>query len=102
MLWLCVHLPLMGFELAQHSQALVKSKPAVLVADHKVYRMNEAAQKAGILLGSSVATATSLVPELLHYRSDCEAERKHLEKLIPIAYRFTPRVALVFSLRPHA
>ena len=96
MLWLCVHLPLMGLELAQHSQDLVKSKPAVLVADHKVYRMNEAAQEAGILLGSNVATATSLVPELLHYRRDCEAERKHLEKLIPIAYRFTPRVALFF------
>lgn len=94
MLWLCVHLPLMGLEIAQHSQDLAKRKPAVLAADQKVYRMNEAAGKAGILLGSSVATATSLVPELLHYRRDCEAERKHLEKLVPIAYRCTPRVAL--------
>ena len=95
MLWLCVHLPLMGLEIAQHTQDLAKSKPAVLVVDHKVYRMNEAAQEAGILFGSSVATATSLVPELLHYRRDCEAEREHLKKLVPIAYRFTSRVALV-------
>ena len=95
MLWLCVHLPLMGLEIAQHTHDLAKSKPAVLVDDHKVYRMNKAAQKAGILLGSSVATATSLVPELLHYRRDCEAEHKHLGKLVPMAYRLTPRVALV-------
>ena len=92
MLWLCAHLPQMGLEMFGRSSE--HQSATVVVDERKIHLMNAAAQEAGITLGSSLATASSLAPDLVCYKRDEKAEKEYLEKIIPIAYRFTPRVSV--------
>ncbi len=94
MLWLCAHLPQMGLEMFHRSSAASRHQAAVVIDERKVHLMNSAAQEAGIGLGSSLATASSLVDDLACYKRDEQAEKEYLEKIIPIAYRLTPRVSV--------
>lgn len=92
MLWLCAHLPQMGLEMYEGSPA--SRQASVVVDERKIHLMNGIAQEAGIALGSSLATASSLAPDLVCYKRDEEAEKEYLEKIVPVAYRFTPRVSV--------
>lgn len=96
MLWLCVHLPQMGIERFQRTSTVAKHQPAVLVKNQKVCLMNTKATQVGVRLHSSLATATSVVPDLVNYTHEAEQEQQYLKRLVPIAYQWTPRVSLAF------
>ena len=92
MLWLAAHFPLLGLEghlLGSRSEA-----PAVLVADNRVVQANNEARLAGIEIGSTLATAHTILPELVHFSRDPAAEQRRLELLGHASYHFTPRVSL--------
>lgn len=92
MLWLAAHFPLLGLEghlLGSRSEA-----PAVLVADNRVVQANNEARLAGIEIGSTLATAHTILPELVHFSRDPAAEQRRLELLGHAGYHFTPRVSL--------
>ena len=93
MLWICTHLPQMGLEMFEKSCS-GERRAAVVTADQKVHLMNSIARKSGVMVGSSLATASSLAPDLVCYKRDEQAEQEYLENIIPIAYRFTPRVSV--------
>lgn len=94
MLWVCAHLPQMGLEMLYRDNPVARYKPTVLVKDHQIVLLNRPAAKAGIVLQSSLATAASLAPQLIHYSQDAVREQEYLTKLIPLVYRLTPRVSL--------
>lgn len=90
MFWLAAHFPMLGFEV----QRTDDSRPAVLVHENRVCQADERAQQAGIALGSTLATAHSIAPELVHFPCDTELQTKHLEVLAQAAYRFSSEVSL--------
>ena len=96
MIWVCAHLPQMGLEMFHRAHPAARRKPTVVIDDHKVHLMNHRAEEGGVVLGSSLATANSVVSDLVHCSRDEKAEREHLESLIPTCYRLTPRVSLSF------
>ena len=81
---------MLGFEV----QRTDDSRPAVLVHENRVCQADERALQAGIALGSTLATAHSIAPELLHFPFDTELQTKHLEILAQAAYRFSSEVSL--------
>ena len=90
MFWLATHFPMLGFEV----QRTDDDRPAVLVHENRVCQADERALQAGIALGSTLATAHSIAPELLHFPFDTELQTKHLEILAQAAYRFSSEVSL--------
>ena len=81
---------MLGFEV-QHSG---DSRPAVLILDNRVCQADERALQAGIALGSTLATAHSIAPELVHFPYDAELQTKQLEVLAQASYRFSSEVSL--------
>ena len=94
MLWVCAHLPQMALEIYLRTNSRASLGAAVLVEDKTVCRMNRRAQEAGISLGVGLATANSLVADLVHYPRDIALEMQRLELLVASCYQFTPRVSL--------
>lgn len=92
MLWLAIHLPMFALEVHQAGQNA--RAPTVLTDDGQVLLGNRAALRAGINLQSSLATARSICPHLLHYRRAPDKELEHLQRLAEMCYRFTPQVSL--------
>ena len=93
MFWLAAHFPMLGFEVQRSSDAK-ESRPAVLVEDNRVCQADERALQAGIALGSTLATAHSIAPELVHFPHDTELQTKQLEVLAEATYRFSSEVSL--------
>ena len=71
-----------------------RAVPAVLVHENRVCQADERALQAGIALGSTLATAHSIAPELVHFPFDTELQTKHLEILAESSYRFSSEVSL--------
>ena len=94
MLWLAAHFPLLGFEVQRDDADDEASRPAVLVQDNRVCQADERALKAGIALGSTLATAHSIAPELVHFPRDSDREARQLEVLAQATYRFSSEVSL--------
>lgn len=113
MLWLGVHLPLLPLEVfgggasmgsreirdrgreAELRSAEASSAPTVVLDGRgRVVLRNPAAIDAGIARGSTLATAHSIVPELVHYRRSPELEGQRLALLGEILYGFSARVSL--------
>ena len=92
MLWLAVHLPMLALEVMQADRNT--RTPTVLVDDNRVLLGNQAALRAGIGLHSTLATAHSICPGLIHYRRDPDKELQYLRLLAGMCYRFTSRVSL--------
>ena len=92
MLWLAAYFPLLGLE--GHLLGSRCRAPAVLVADNRVVQANKEARLAGIEIGSTLATAHTILPELVHFARDPAAELRRLELLGHAGYHFTPRVSL--------
>ena len=92
MLWLAVHLPMFALEVLQAGQE--SRSPAVLIDGSQVLLGNRAAQQAGIGLQGTLATAHGICPGLVHYRRGPGKERKRLQLLAGMCYRFTSRVSL--------
>ena len=93
MLWLALHFPMLGLEERLATLGGEPSEPAVLVEDNRVVQANERARQAEIALGSTLATANSIVPGLKHFNRDPAAEHERLSALAQMAYRYTPRVS---------
>ena len=93
MLWLALHFPLLGLEERLGTLGGSAAEPAVLVEDNRVVQVNEGARQAEIALGSTLATANSILPALNHFNRDPAAEHERLSRLAEMAYRYTPRVS---------
>ena len=93
MLWLALHFPRLGLEERLDTLDGDATGAAVLVADNRVVQVNEQARQAEIVLGSTLATANSIRPELNHFNRDPAAERERLGRLAEMAYRYTPTVS---------
>ncbi len=92
MLWLAAYFPLLGLE--GHLLGSRCRAPAVLVADNRVVQANKEARLGGVEIGSTLATAHTIMPELVHFARDPAAELRRLELLGHAGYHFTPRVSL--------
>ena len=94
MLWFGLHLPYLALEVFEQPGMAERGLPAVVTDAQQVCCMNEAAQIAGIRLGASLATARSLVANLLHHAKNRVTEAQRLERLVMAAYEFTPYVSV--------
>ena len=83
---------MLGFEVHRRSEDA--DRPGVLVQDNRVCQANDRALQAGIALGSTLATAHSIAPELEHFPYDTELQTKQLEVLAQATYRFSSEVSL--------
>ena len=92
MYWLAAHFPMLGFEVQRGDDDT--DRPAVLVQDNRVCQADERAVQAGIAHGSTLATAHSIAPELVHFPYDTELQAKQLEVLAQATYRFSSEVSL--------
>ena len=97
MLWFGLHLPLLPLEVVAQPEIRGQNLPAVVTEAQRVFCINEPARTAGIRLGASLATARSLFPDLHHYARNLEAETDGLERLITVAYEFTPYVSVAMA-----
>ena len=93
MLWLALHFPVLGLEERLGTLGGDACEPAVLVEDNRVVQANERARQAAIALGSTLATANSILPALRHFNRDPAAEHERLNSLAQMAYRYTPKVS---------
>ena len=84
---------MLGFEVQRSAEEA--NRPAVLVHDNRVFKADDRALDAGIAIGSTLATAYSIAPELDHLPYDAELEAKRLEALGQATYRFSSQVSLV-------
>lgn len=93
MLWLALNFPALGLEERLGTLGVEPCEPAVLVEDNRVVQANERARQAAIGLGSTLATANSILPALKHFNRDPAAEHERLNSLAQMAYRYTPKVS---------
>lgn len=94
-LWFCLYLPRLGLELFTRSlEDDGRTRPAVLVAQHRLCQLNGAAQAQGLRPGQSLATAQSICPDLALAWRQPEREAAALDQLADWAWRFTPQVSL--------
>ena len=94
MLWFGLHLPFLALEVFEQREIKEQGLPAVVTDTQQVFCANESARAAGIRLGANLATARSLVPELIHHPRNQEAESQRMERLVMTAYEFTPYVSV--------
>lgn len=94
MLWLGAHFPDFGLEVFAASQTTPSQRPQVLVEANRVLLRNSAAVAAGIALGSTLATAHSIAPKVVHHNRDVDKEQARLRFLAETLYRFTSQVSL--------
>ena len=94
MLWFGLHLPFLALEVFEQPEIKDQGLPAVITEAQEVFCVNEPARAAGIRSGASLATARSLLPELIHRTRSREAESQRMERLVMTAYEFTPYVSV--------
>ena len=95
MLWLAAWMPDLGLELFEPDPNREQAPPAVLVDKRKVRIANRSAREAGVLFGSSLATAHSIAAELQYHTRSEDREEKRLRLLAELVhYRFSPRVCI--------
>jgi protein ImuB len=95
MLWFALHLPLLSLEafcatLAPDQQ----QRPAVLLAEHRVSHVNQAAAERGVKPGMKRATAMALAGDLLVAEADPARDAAALQAVAHAALAFTPSVTL--------
>lgn len=94
MLWFGLHLPYLALEIFEHDDVQDTGLPAIVTDAQRVCFVNDSAEKAGVRVGASLATARSLVADLVHHARDCEAESLRMEHLVTVAYEFSPYVSV--------
>ncbi|NOX52271.1 MAG: hypothetical protein GXP16_17310, partial [Gammaproteobacteria bacterium] len=93
MLWLALHFPRLPLEIftARHNNP---QSAIVLLHKNRVFMCNPTAKDYGIAVGSTLATACSIEPEVVHGYRDIEAEATRLSTLADILYRFSSYVSV--------
>lgn len=84
MLWLCLHFD----ELPRLALRIEDSQPAIVIERGKVLSLSESAQRAGIAVGDSPASARSRLPALYCAERDHGAEQAWLAAAACWAYQF--------------
>lgn len=93
-MWFGIRFPALGIEVFERRQPAGPATPTVLVEDGRVLMVNAAAHTAGVMPGSSLATALGIVGHLKHFERDADEECKRLRQLAEAAHRHTPCVSL--------
>ena len=91
MMWLAVHFPNLALEIFGFHQL---DTPAVVLEDQKIHSLNEPARQMSIIAGSTLATAHSICPGIVHAQRDTELEQQRLTRLAEILYGFSAQVSL--------
>ena len=94
MLWVAAHLPQLGLDIFQRRHPHGAEPLMALAEDGRVRLVNDRARSAGVAIGTSLATALSIAPQLTHFERDPAAEDERLRVLATMAHRFTPTVSL--------
>ncbi len=94
MLWVAAHLPQLGLDIFQRRHPHGAEPLMALAEDGRVRLVNDRARSAGVAIGTSLATALSIAPQLTHFERDPAAENERLRVLATMAHRFTPTVSL--------
>ncbi|MGK0260399.1 MAG: protein ImuB [Candidatus Azotimanducaceae bacterium] len=91
MLWLAVHFPNLALEVftRQHFEHQTSQTPIVVLDNNRVCMCNPVAAGQGIVPGTTLATAHSICPTLLHQQKDPQVESRRLETLAGALYRFS-------------
>jgi protein ImuB len=92
-LWFCVLLPALGLEVFTRG-SIAATEPCVLIEHNRVVTRNAAAEHRQIGLGTTLATAHGICPEVTHYAKDHDRERQRLRLLAEMVYRFSARVSI--------
>ena len=94
MLWLAIYFPNLSIEVFSQKGQLTDTNPFVVLDNNKVCHRNKAAQTVGIDIGTTLATAHSICPSLLHQHKAPEAESTRLHELANLLYRFSSYVSV--------
>lgn len=95
MLWLALHLPALPLEaFCATLLAEQRTQPTVLLQEHRVHTVNDAAAQRGIKAGSKRATAMALAADLLVAQSCPQRNAAALRAVVHAALAFTPAVCL--------
>lgn len=110
MLWLALHFPRLPLDIFAGPNTDAKDADAkdtdtedvnteietafVVLENNRVYLRNKAAQARGIELGTTLATAHSILPELKHKHRNTHGEIKRLTTLADTLYRFSSYVSV--------
>ncbi len=98
MLWLALHFPCFGLEVAERRAGLQpETAPRILVRDNRVIHCNPGAKDIGVRVGSTLATAQSLASEgatLEQLREDPSQISARLQLMASLLYRFSSEVSL--------
>ena len=93
-LWFGVHFPHLGLEIFERRQADAAGLPLAVIANGRVQRVNKTAAAAGVMPGSTLATASSISPNLKYFDRDLDAEQERLHDLAQASRRYTSRISL--------
>lgn len=95
MLWVAAHLPQLSLETFRATlSAEQASRPAALVAEHRIQAVDRLAAERGVQPGQKRATALALAPELLLGQADAARDAQALLAVAHAALAFTPCVTL--------
>jgi protein ImuB len=103
MLWLALQFPRLGLEVwsqssleneASSSSGGPHERPVVLLEDSRIRLLNDAARRAGIRPGATLATAHSIAADIVHHQRDIDREEKRLRFIGEALYRFSGQVSL--------
>ena len=93
-LWAGIYFPKLGIEIFEKRISTHTDRPIVLIENNKVQLLNDQAEIRGIRKGNNIATAYSLVTNLMHFEKDHSEEQIQLKKIAALAYRYTPLVSI--------
>ena len=92
--WLGVHFPRLKLEVCIRRLTGDAEVPVALIEDGKALAVNDVAAAAGVLPGSSQATAVGICSDIVCCQREAAAEDARLGLLAELAWRFTSHVSL--------
>ena len=81
-----IYFPKLGIEIFEKRISTHTDRPIVLIENNKVQLLNDQAEIRGIRKGNNIATAYSLVTNLMHFEKDHSEEQIQLKKIAALAY----------------
>jgi len=90
MLWLALHFAQLPLEVFAQDT----TQACVVLDNNRVLQRNETARSHGLEVGTTLATAHSIYPALIHQHRDIELEAQRLRALADQLYRFSNHVCV--------